>query len=99
MHKISNNQELEKIYNDGIGFVFNDFTDNMKSGIQYNKLHKAKCYHMNPDNPKRLEVEGDKTGKKHSKYFFDTYEDANIWLQENRSGIGYSNCRHCLLKL
>ena len=93
MKEIISNEELKKIYEKGQGFVYNDYTPYSKYGKQFNKLHKANSTCMDPSNQNRMKVEG--IEKKHTKYFFDTYDEAIAWLKQNRSQVGYSNCGLC----
>ncbi|MCK4799134.1 MAG: hypothetical protein KAT05_17310 [Spirochaetes bacterium] len=92
--EILSNEELKAIYDKAIGFVYNDYKKSY--GEEMNKLHSAKCRCLNPDNPNRLKVK-DKNGRKLPKFYFDTREDANTWLEEKRSSVGYSDCRLCMV--
>ena len=96
MREILNDNELEEIYKKRIGFVFNDYTKSPNLGTQQNKLHKADCSYMNPSNKNRLKTEGE-SGKL-PKIYFDTEDEANNWLKNNRSDVGYSDCGVCMGK-
>lgn len=93
MKEIIDNEELEQIFDSGVGFVFNDFTKSPKKGKEWNKLHKATSPCMNPENPNRLKVEGN--NGKLPKIFFETYDKAHEWLKTNRNKVGYSDCDKC----
>ena len=96
MREILNDNKLEEIYKKRVGFVFNDYTKSPNFGTQQNKLHKADCSYMNPSHPNRLKTEG-KNGKLSKKYF-ETKDEANVWLKNNRSDVGYSDCGVCMGK-
>ncbi|OGM10746.1 hypothetical protein A2Z22_00820 [Candidatus Woesebacteria bacterium RBG_16_34_12] len=88
MIEINSTEELEKIHERGIGYVFNDFTGNSALGKRDNKLHIAKCPFMNPSHPNRMTVPP-------HKLFGLFYEETLDWLEKNRSRIGYTECK-CL---
>ncbi len=98
MHKVLSNKELDSIFTNRIGFVYNDYNPTAKngSGRDVNKLHKAHTGCMDPENPNRLLVEGEDA--KYAKYFFDTFIEAITWLKKERTEAGFSRCKICFPK-
>ena len=91
MKQISNDKELAQIFENGVGFVFNDYS---KTNAEFNKLHRAGSSCLNPNKPNRLKVEG--SVRELKKFYFETREDANKWLKKERSDVGYSDCHLCM---
>ena len=94
IREILSNKELEEIFENGVGFVFNDFS--ARDGVKWKKLHRADCRFLNPNNPKRLKVEGE-DGEKLPKFYFETLDEACECLKKNRSDVGYSDCGFCMV--
>lgn len=72
MQRIESQQELDKIHHRGIGYIYNDYSGRGVSGNRYNVLHRADCRWIS------------KTTTSVPKYFFDTSDEAVIWLEQNR---------------
>ena len=88
--KIKNWEELNNILKVKKGFIYNDFgTTNKWNTIEFNKLHKASCYHLKKITPRSVEWT----------YYFDSLEEAKLWLENNRKEDGYSFCKICFKKL
>jgi len=86
--KIKNWEELDNILNAKKGFIYNDFgTVNKWNMKEFNKLHKASCYHLKQ---KMTPGSADWT------YYFDSLKEAEAWLENNRKDDGYSICKSCL---
>lgn len=83
--KIKNDEELEKIRNEGKGFIYNDFSKNRKDGIFYNILHRAGCGTLS----------GSRVTKDYNKYYYSTMEDAENSLIQYR-GSNWKKCGTCL---
>jgi hypothetical protein len=86
--KIKNWEELDSILNSKKGLIYNDFGTVQKWNIaEFNKLHKSGCYHLRQ---KMTPGSADWT------YYFDSMEEAELWLEKNRKDEGYCNCKSCL---
>ena len=79
MNNVIDDKHLQKLHDNGQGFIFNDFSGMGPSGRDYNVLHKASCNWILKSN----------TNVK--KIFFENEIEAIKWLDENRK----SNWDHC----
>lgn len=85
MNRIYSRSELISIHKQVVGFVYNDFgTATNWNEYEFNVLHKASCTHI-----KRMTVT-------HPKYFFESLDEAEAWLNANRPGK-WHKCNTCLL--
>jgi len=80
--KIKSNDNLIKIHNSGVGFVYNDYSGKTIKKKNDNVLHAASCYYVTTS----------KTNIK--KYYFSTKKEALNWLKENR-GDHWRRCGIC----
>lgn len=80
--KIKSNDNLIKIHNSGVGFVYNDWSGKSNTEKNNNVLHAASCYYVTIS----------KTNIK--KYYFSTKKEAVNWLKENR-GVYWRSCGVC----
>lgn len=85
MQRIKSQQELDKIHHSRLGYIYNDYSGKGASGNRYNVLHRADCRWIKNT---KISV---------PKYFFDTVDEADAWLVQNRGqeGVGWKQCGTC----
>ena len=72
MRRIESDEDLQRIWHEGRGLVYNDYTGTGASGWRFNILHAASCRWI-------------QTMETHiPKYFFEDLNDAVRWLTSNR---------------
>lgn len=86
MRKVTDLKDYQRIQDDGVGYVYNDFSPSGSHGGDDNILHLASCRWLDLSN---LNVD---------KYFFNTLIEAEIWLESHRGeeGESWRKCRTCL---
>lgn len=92
MEVVASDQRLRELFDQGCGFIFNDFEGhhNTHSSMDFNKLHRASCDECDPrrdHHPMSVRTAG-------QKIWFPSMTQAVIWLMENRPG-NYSKCTRC----
>ena len=92
MKVIENDKELRKIYDAGVGYIYNDFEGNhvTSSSMDSNKLHKACCEQCDP----RRDRSAMTTQTAGQKIFFENQSEAFGWLMQHRAG-NYTKCTFC----
>jgi hypothetical protein len=92
MHLVETNADLETFYLAGVGYVFNDFTSGA-SGARYNVLHAADCTWV----MRMLDRAEPRHQPTVRKMLFDTVDEAQLWLTENRGpeGSAWKRCGTC----
>ena len=83
MRKVNDSKDYQRIQDEGVGCVYNDFSPSGSQG-DWNILHKASCRWLGQSN---LNVD---------KYFFNTLIEAETWLETHR-GEDWRKCRTCLV--
>lgn len=85
--KINNYEKLKNHLRIGDGIIYNDFGSyNKWNHEEYNKVHKANCPYL------KMMTQGSVEWT----YWFNSLEDAKLWLKKNRENDGYSYCKSCL---
>ncbi len=80
--KIKSNDNLIKIHNSRVGFVYNDYSGKTRKKKNDNVLHAAICDYITMS----------KTNIR--KYYFSAKKEAENWLKENR-GVYWRSCGIC----
>ena len=85
MKQIQSNEELKKLHAAGNGLIYNDFSGRGRSRTDDNILHAASCIWVTKSRVSARE------------YFFDSLEEATIWLERNRGaeGVRWRRCKTC----
>ncbi len=92
MKRVDSDEEMRRLYDNGIGFIFNDFEGDhhTQSSMDFNKLHRASCEECDP----RRDRQAMTVRTSGQKIFFETFREAVDWLMDNRAG-NYSKCTRC----
>ena len=85
MKQIQSNEELKKMHAAGNGLIYNDLSGRGTSRTDYNVLHAASCRWVTKS---KVSVR---------KYFFDSLEEATVWLEQNRGEerVRWRRCKTC----
>lgn len=85
MEEILTDLELQRLHEEDLGFIYNDYGSKYGMGDTANVLHEASCGEIR------------KALVKDPKYFFDSLKDAVGWLssERGREGVDWKRCERC----
>jgi hypothetical protein len=85
MTKIETDDDLQTLYAQARGYIYNDYSGTAPRGARGNVLHIAKCPYVARSNTN------------YGKYFFANYDDAAAWLGKNRGRetLAWRRCHCC----